>query len=225
MNIRSLARTAVAFDLSSSLTEANTERRALLGWYTKTAPLLELAQTALDWGMPKAMVNSWMDQAQESEGVGVTVNQDLSSLRLYTHKRDGLAPEQAGEIVFSGFKCLPNGSVRLDEYQNCGDLSEPSNLAFASANSQHPLWLEQILSLAPDHIPLMFSRITNSGRQSWLATVRHANIDAGLVIGPAYTGRKLLHVAGGIDATKGAFDSFYIASSPSEVVRFIKYNV
>lgn len=223
MNVRLLSKTASAFDISTSITEQGNEHRVLMGWYTDKAPLQELAKEAEGWGMPAAMIQQWLAAAKDSEGIGITVNKNMSSLRLYTHSRDKLAPNESGEIVFQGFKSLPDASVRIDEYRNYGDLREADNLAYARANCQHLQWLDRINELALEDVPLMFSRISNSGRQSWLVTVRHAQLDAGDIIGQQYQGKKLLHLAGGIDATKGAFDTFYLASNPHEVVRFIKY--
>jgi hypothetical protein len=221
MDIDQLVKTAAAFDLSWSLTDQMDEQRALLGWWADQAPFDELQKAALNWGMSAAMVARWIADGQKADGVGITLNLDMSSLRLYTHSRSGTAPEKRGETAYRGYKSLADGSVRIDDYKNCGDLREPKNLAFARANSQQPQWLDTVLAGAPDDVPLMFVRIKNSGRNSWLATVRHADLDAGLFAGPDYNGRKLLHLAGGADATKGAFDSFYIASTPNEVSSFI----
>ncbi len=219
--LQQLLKNADAFDLSWSLTEGGVERRALVGWLSDHAPYDELAQIALDWGMNAPMVNRWRESASESEGVGLTVNAALSSFRLYTHRWKGIVPNDYGAVVYTGYKCLPDGTVRVDEYQNYGDLREADNVSYAMAHTARPEWVERVIALAPKEVPLMFTRIANSGRQSWLVTVRHAKLDAGIIIGKEHTGLKLLHLAGGIDAAKGAFDTFYLGSSPTGVAWFL----
>lgn len=221
MELQRLIGSAAAFDLSWSLTDQMQEQRALVGWWSDTAPYQELKQMAIAWGMHPPMVEQWLAEGKATAGVALTTNLDYSSLRLYTHNQGGAAPDKLGQVVYRGYKALADGQARVDEYCHCGDLREADNLTFAKDHSQYPHWLDQVIEQTPDDTPLMFVRINNSGRQSWLVTVRHADLDAGMVAGDHYKGRKLLHLAGGIDASKGFFDTFYIASSPNEITSFL----
>lgn len=221
LTLQKLLKRADAFDLSWSSTEQGVERRALIGWLIGNAPHDELVQLSLQWGMPAPMVNRWREGAREAEGVGLTINADLTSLRLYTHRWKGVAPDDFGAVVYTGYKCLADGAVRVDEYKNFGDLRQPENSRYAMENSAHPERVERVLQSSPDNVPLIYAQIENSGRRSWLVTVRHAKINAGAVIGKDYQGSKLLHLAGGIDATKGAFDTFYVGTSPQDVFEFL----
>ena len=223
MDTQQLIDSAEAFELSWSLANGQQEARALLGWYNQSAPLAALQSVALNWGMPTAMVNQWVMDAESAEAVALGLNADLTSLRLYT--QSGLSGEDTSlsEVGYRAYKCMPDGSVRVDDYLCAGDLRDDANLAFAKATSQQPQWLDHVVEQAPADLPLRFVRIDNSGRQSWLATVYLAQLDAGAIAGQEFSGRPLLHLAGGMDAVKGAFDSIYVASSATEISSFLQY--
>lgn len=220
--LQELVISADACDLSWSIGEQAVDQRALIGWHSENASCEALEQFALKWGMHLPMVASWRKDAETADGVGLTFNQQLTSLRLYTHSWNRVAPDEIGTVVYRGYKCLPSGSVRIDEYQNFGDLRAEENIAFAKSLTNRPEWIDYVLEVAPDDVPLIFTRTINSGRQSWLATVRHAEIDAGKVAGADFDRCKLMHLAGGVDAEKGSFDTFYTRSSATGVSRFIE---
>lgn len=219
--LNALAKSADTFDLSFCLTDEGIEERLLVGWWTKNAPSIGIREFALQWGMSSAMVDRWLADAGDSDGVGITVNRSMSSARIYTHHWNRTSPSQRGAVIYRGYKTLPDGTVRIDDYQYCGDLRDKENLEFAKENSSHPDWLDRIIKVAPADRPLVFSRITGPGRLSWLATVRHANLDSSDFLGAQPQRRKLLHLAGGIDATKGRFDTVYVSASLKSASNFL----
>jgi len=221
LQLNTLVNTADVFDLSSSISDSGIEQRLLIGWWTKHVSLHAVTDFASFYGMPAVMIERWLENANNSDGVGLAVNKNLTSLRLYTHHWNEVDPSNIGAIVYRGYKVLPDGTFRVDEYRHMGDLRDPENLQFAIDNSRHPDWLTRVLQNAPINLPLLFARIQNSGRQSWIATVRHANVDAGGVLQQRLNGQKLLHLAGGIDATKGAFDTFYVNAGFEEARKFL----
>ena len=204
-----LIKTGNAFDLSWSQTAGHLERRCGCGWDQPEAPIEELAVVALGWGLPEKVIQRWLEEAQKSDLVGVTINSDRTSLRLYTHTwRD----TDKNPIIYRGFKGLPDGTVRIDDYAFTGDLRDAGNWDLAITLCNIPDRLEVVAKRTPPEIPLPFTRIQSAGRVSWLCTVRHAKFDAGIIT-PDLNGYRLAHLAGGIDASKGAFDSFYISSN------------
>lgn len=220
--LHSLCLTADVFDRSFSFTDRGIESRALMGWYSQNASLPTLSKFALEWGVNPKLVESWKALASQSDGVGITYNANLTSLRLYTHDWNRVRPSEIGKPVYTGFKSLQDGSLRIDEYLNYGDLRETSNFDYASNRCTRPEWLERVVSMSPVDVPLIFTRTENSSRQSWLVTVRHANLDAGDIVGYEFKGNKLLHLAGGVDAVKGEFLTFYLSSSPNQVLSLLK---
>jgi hypothetical protein len=208
-------------DQSFSFTSSGTEHRALLGWYTPNAPIDILANMFIDWGLPPQFVQQWRLNTPGTEGVGISFNQDLSSIRLYTHKWSDLSLQDTGVPVYKGFKLLKDQTLRIDEYLNAGDLRSHDNLAHAQKLSLHPQWLARLNQLAASDAPLLFTRTTNTSRQSWLVTARYAGLMADAVAGPAFAGYKLLHLAGGIDTVKGEFSTLYIQTQRSDVQSFL----
>lgn len=208
---------AHAFDLSWSWTEGNVETRLLMGWNRGDVPFDPLIKLADQAQLPKAMVRRWFNEAQAVD-VGLTVNQDVTSFRLYTHDWTDRA---LGAVVYRGFKALPDGTARIDEYVNCGDLRDSANLALARETAPWADLVAGIANDAPQDKPLMFTRIQNTGRSSWLVTVRHCNLDAGLIT-PELAGYKLAHLAGGMDATKGNFATAYVSTGPSSALEFLR---
>lgn len=211
---------ADVYDQSFSFGASGTEHRALLGWYTPNAPIDILANMFMDWGVPAPFVQQWRLNTPDTEGVGIAVNQDLTSIRLYTHKWSTLTLEDTGVPVYKGFKLLQDNTLRLDEYINFGDLRSHDNMAHAQSLAQHPQWVERLDQHAARDTPLLFTRTTNTGRQSWLVTARYADLNADAIAGPSFAGHKLLHIAGGIDAIKGTFSTLYIQTDRAEVQNF-----
>lgn len=212
---------ADVYDQSFSFSAMGTEHRALLGWYTPNAPIDILANMFIDWGIPPQFVQQWRMNTPDTEGVGISFNQDLSSIRLYTHKWSDLTLDDTGVAVYKGFKLLKDQTLRLDEYINSGDLRSHDNLAYAQSRSKYPEWVGRLNQLAASDAPLLFTRTTNTGRLSWLVTARYADLTADRIAGPALAGYKLLHLAGGIDTVKGEFSTVYIQTERSDVQRFL----
>lgn len=209
-----------AFDLSWSQHESGLESRCLCGWECDHAPIDALARLALDWGMDAGLVAQWRKASQNAD-VGITINRDLTSLRLYTHRWPSASEADIGAVVYRGYKCLPDGGVRVDEYIYRGDLREPSNLALALSHSGQTQVIKALVQNTPPDIPLLMTTTHNTQRLSWLATFRHARLDAGLITSDLQ-GYPLAHLAGGHDATKGEFDSFYISSTPAAAMSFVE---
>lgn len=220
--LKVLANTANVYDQSWSFHENGTEERVLFGWWVKNAPWALITKYCELFSMPAPMVSRWLEVSNSADGVGIAVNKSLSSLRLYTHHWRSVNPLDYASIVYTGFKVMPDGSVRIDEYCHFGDLRDPENLKYALSNSSKPEWIQAVLKVAPDDVPLMFAKISNTGRQSWIATVRHADIDAGKLLSGHVSGQRLLHIAGGVDAAKGCFDTVYINPGPQGLLNFIK---
>lgn len=221
--MNALIKSADFFDRSWSYTESSVEERLLFGWNTVHAPLNAVKEAAGLFNMPSKMIDEWFSVAADTDLVGITINKNLSSIRLYTHHWNSVSPDNIGAIIYRGYKFLPDRTHRIDEYQYFGDLRDAENLAFALANSRYPNWIKRIVNDAPLDKPLMFSKTINSGRQSWLATVRHAGLDAGEVIQGCANGEKLIHIASGIDATKGLFDTVYVNAGPLEAAKFLGF--
>ncbi len=210
--------TGDAFDLSWSQSGAHLESRMMCGWFAANAPRQTLAETALQWGLPNALIMNWL-QASKGRDVGFTVNADLTSFRLYTHGWTGDVPTK-NETIFTGYKALSDGRYRVDRYVFNGDLRDAENISLTIGSELLQPAIGKIVDQAPADVPLAFSTISNPGRQSWLATVRHGNFDAGIVT-PDLNGFKLAHLAGGVDANKGAFASFYVSASQIQAMKFI----
>lgn len=213
------------YDQSFSFSANGTEHRALIGWYTPNAPMDILSNMFLDWGLPPQFVQQWRLNSPGTEGVGISFNQDLSSIRLYTHKWSDLTLEDTGVPVYKGFKLLKDQTLRVDDYINFGDLRSHDNIAHALARTKHPQWIERLNQLADSDAPLLFTRTTNTSRQSWLVTARYAGLQADAIAGPSFAGFKLLHLAGGIDAVKGEFSTIYIQTEQSAMQDFLNGKV
>lgn len=212
---------ADVYDQSLSFSAVGTEHRALLGWYTPNAPIDILANMFVDWGIPAQFVQQWRLNTPHTEGVGISFNQDLSSIRLYTHQWSDLTLEDTGVAVYKGFKLLKDQTLRLDEYINHGDLRSHDNMAYAQSRCIHPQWIVRLNQHATGDVPLLFTRTTNTARQSWLVTARYANLDADKIAGPGFAGYKLLHLAGGIDTVKGEFSTIYLQTQRPEMQDFL----
>ena len=212
-------------DQSFSFYDGGVERRALIGWYTNNAPLDVLGNMAVAWGVPQQFVQQWQRGAEGTEGIGLSINQDLTAIKLYTHKWMGVTLEDVGVPVYRGFKLLADQTLRVDDYVNAGDLRSNGNLAYALALGSQPSWVEALHAAAPQDKPLLFTKTNNTSRNSWLATARYADLQADAVAGPAFGGFPLLHLAGGVDAVKGQFSSIYIQTTLSDVNDFINGNV
>ena len=220
-HLPSLLQLADVFDQSFSFSSSVAEYRVLLGWYTPNTPMDILSNLFIDWGIPSKFVQQWRLNTPDTEGVGISFNQDLSSLRLYTHKWSDLTLEDTGVPVYKGFKLLKDQTLRVDDYINFGDLRSHDNLAHAQSRSKFPQWVERLNQLAPSDAPLLFTRTTNTSRQSWLVTARYAELSADAIAGPSFAGYKLLHLAGGLDAVKGEFSTLYIQTERSQVQDFL----
>jgi len=129
--------------------------------------------------------------------------------------------EDTGVPVYKGFKLLKDQTLRVDDYINFGDLRSHDNIAHAQSLSKFPQWVERLNLLAASDTPLLFTRTTNTSRQSWLVTARYAELSADAIAGTAFAGYKLLHLAGGLDAVKGEFSTLYIQTERSQVQDFL----
>ena len=78
-HLPSLLQLADVFDQSFSFSASGAEYRVLLGWYTPNAPMDILSNLFIDWGIPSKFVQQWRLNTPDTEGVGISFNQDLSS--------------------------------------------------------------------------------------------------------------------------------------------------
>lgn len=221
-DLRKLLALADFCDLSFSATHEAVEQRALIGWEAERAKLDVLSNIFCRWGISEKLVRQWQHHCDGAELVGIAVDQQLTSFRLYTHKWRGMTLKDVGVPVYTGFKQLSNGSLRIDTYVNHGDLRNNNNLTYTHDLNPKPLWIQRLLARADERTPLLFTRTTNPGRQSWLVTARYEYMDAGRIVEPCLRGHKLLHLAGGIDAVKGEFATAYIRAEAKEIEAFIE---
>ncbi len=204
----------------------------------------DLARAASALGAPKSLISAWQNRIGGADALGLAVNTQLTSVRLYAQYWDMLVRRVQRDVLgpfplYLGCKALPDGSLREDVYL-CHPLAPKSQFMPPITTAM------QGLGVPSDQIAKVFSALTedscifteteNAARRSWLATVRRAAPDtkalaAALAIGfgprPAPWQRAvlvqaeaapLLHIAGGQDSTKGSFTTLYFESTPAQML-------
>lgn len=217
------------------------EERFLLFFDAPDARANDVVRVAEALGMPADAVAAWWQGLAGADAMGLAVNRDLSSVRLYLQYWDRhLARLESGNfddfILYRGIKSSAAG-LRQDDYI-CTPLA-PRDLFW-------PLIQDSLTGLgmgaadvatsfaALDDDTCILTRTIAPGRQSWLTTVRRAELDrtawgaalAGLPDQPwardvqtHAKGADLLHLAGGQDATKGRFTSLYFTATADDLRR------
>lgn len=240
--LTTLARSADACERSWSITADGVEARVLFFFDIDTEAATRLAEAALALGAPQRLIADWTKALSGCDAIGLALRCDGASVRLYTQYwlqilrrlekgKRGPAP------LYRGFKALPEGRVRYDEYLVL-PLAEPAVFWPPMAAGFRSLGLsptgaaEVFADLTAE--TAIFTGTEGGGRKSWLTTVRRAQIDAAALaawLSPlsaraqtapiqaaAAAGAPLVHVAGGRDSAKGAFLTFYFESDPDTVL-------
>lgn len=235
---------AQGFDRSWSFSAQDMEERALF-FMPATQPAQQALETAAaTLGFETAGLQDFQHATAGADALGLTLSKN-GSVRLYTQYWDALAAQvQQGDLtpapLYLGLKRLAGGRARRDVYY-CLPMApqteyrpqiETALLAFGAAAGPVHRLLDQ---LTPE--TCIWTRTQGAGRQSWLATVRRAQIAAQDVIdalAPVATRagvpeviaalRKgaLLHIAGGQDDIKGTFLTFYVETDQTGLREFLQ---
>ena len=232
---------AEGFDRSWSFSEAGVEERALFFLPLAAAPTLREVAQGLGFEAPGL---AEFDAALPgADAIGFTIA-ERGSLRLYLQYWDAMAARvAAGDLspgpLYLGIKQFEDGRARRDVY-HCLPLApqeeyrpeiEAALIGFG-ADAQAVAGL--LGRLSPE--ACIWTRTQNAGRTSWLATLRRADIPSQLLIealspiadragvGDVIAALRRgapLHIAGGTDAGKGQFLTFYVESDASEMAHFL----
>lgn len=236
-----LAHSADACEKSWSITEDGIEERVLFFFETSVHAAELIAATAVDLGLPRKLLSAWSSALPGADAIGLALRSDRTSVRVYTQYWEVLAARvDAGNLepfpLYKGFKLLPSGAVRSDDYycrpvapkadfwppmaqtfEAFGLDSTQADVAFADLNAETAIC----------------TRTLGAKRTSWLTTVRRAQVDraelakwasplaareGGQAIVEALSKHDLVHLAGGTDTQKGAFLTIYLESTPPEVL-------
>jgi hypothetical protein len=188
-------------------------------------------------GLPPALLDTWHAALPAADAVCLALREDRRSVRLYTQYWDRVVARfraGADELgsLYLGFKALADGTARIDRY-------DP--IPLAPREAFWPPMADALIRLGLDRSRLeeafaplsaeaaILTRTAQKGRASWLVTVRRAGLDRAKVaqafaplrgearlhdLVAGLETHDLLHVAGGHDATKGAFTTLYRATDP-----------
>ena len=227
-----------ACEWSCSVGENSVEQRVLLFFDLTHGRAQDLARLAQALNVPHVLITDWSKAIPGCDAIGIAFRTDGKSVRLYTQYWQHIcARVDQGMMdpfpLYVGFKALEDGSVRTDTY-SCIPAAPKEAFWPDMAHTFSGLGLNTA-ACARAFEPLdadscIYTRTQSDTRQSWLATVRRANLDrkrvrtalAPLANGPAdiiatMAGRcDLVHVAGGQDPLKGKFATFYFEITKQE---------
>jgi len=240
-NLSVMAQTADACERSWSLGAHETEERVLFFCETSVKAAEQIARAAQSLGITDSLLADWSTAIPGADAIGLALRCDRQSVRLYTQywtmigahvKRGNRSPFP----LYRGFKSLPGGVVRSDDYLAI-PMAPPEVFwpRMAEGFAAFDLDTEQAQDVFRDLDAgnAIFTVTSGEGRKSWLTTVRRADIDraevadwlAPLAARPlgddiitAARTTDLVHVAGGQDAVKGDFLTFYFESDPESVL-------
>ena len=242
--LENLCSLAQGFDLSWSFSAQGVEKRALF-----FLPATSTAQSALTvaaglLGFDDLGLQEFAEATTGADALGMTLSHN-GSVRLYLQYWDALAAQvDQGDLtpapLYLGLKRLAGGRARRDVYF-CLPMAPESEyrpeletalLTFGAAEVPVANLLDQ---LTPE--TCIWTRTQGAGRQSWLATVRRAQIQSQDVIDAlapianrdgvdhviaALRKGALLHIAGGQDEIKGSFLTFYVETDQSGMQAFLQ---
>lgn len=227
-----------ACEWSCSIGAETVEERVLLFFDLTQGCAQDLARLAQMLHVPEGLITDWSRAIPGSDAIGIAFRTDGKSVRLYTQYWQQLcARVDEGKVdpfpLYLGFKALEDNSTRTDAYF-CLPAAPREGFWPDMAYTFEGLGLDAA-TCARAFEPLdaescIYTRTHSDARQSWLATVRRADLDrkrinaalAPLAGGPADLVWKmsarndLVHVAGGQDPLKGEFATFYFEISKQE---------
>lgn len=236
-----LAAQADACEMSWSIGRDEIEQRVLFFCDHTVGMAGLVARTARALGAPQALVAGWSGALPGADAVGLALRCDGRSVRLYTQYWDmGIARLRSGNSapwpLYRGFKALPDGSQRQDDYL-CLPMAPRAlfwpQIAAALSRAGLDAGMADQAFAALDAERAIHTVTAGDGRDSWLTTVRRAPPARDAVVrllAPlagragadaliAAAGRhEMVHLAGGSDATKGDFLTLYLESTPREVM-------
>lgn len=241
-----LIESADAVERSWSLSQGGVERRALAFFDATDAAVGLLRDAAEVLGIPAPLVAAWRRALPGADAIGLALRDDLRSVRLYTQYWEAVAARvRAGKVapapLYAGFKALPDGSARIDSYICWPGAPRaefmPEIEGALTAFGADPDGLDEAFRpLTPE--ACIFTRTRAADRNSWLATLRRAEIPpvsiaaalsgvtdrfaTGPEMAESLRSRRLLHVAGGEDAVKGRFLTLYTETDPADLADFIR---
>lgn len=235
---RRLIQVSDACEWSCSIGADTLEERVLLFFDLAQGRAQDLARLAQALDVPQSLISDWSRAIPGADAIGIAFRTDGKSVRLYTQYWQHLCARVDKGLtdpfpLYLGFKALGDGSVRTDAY-HCLPAAPREAFWPDMAYTFEGLGLDAA-TCARAFEPLdaencIYTRTLSDDRQSWLATVRRADLDRKLVSsalaplagGPANIVSKiavrsdLVHVAGGQDPLKGEFATFYFEISREE---------
>ena len=236
--LRALAAGADAAERSWSISSGRVEERVLFFFDAAAGRPAALAETAQALGMPRGLIAAWRAALPGADAVMIALRRDLRSVRLYTQYWDALAARvRAGERapfpLYAGFKALPDGTVRRDVY-HCLPMAPPEVFmpeidAMAEGLGLDPAMTRASFASLGAHNTIL-TATESAERRSWLLTVRRADLETAAVarllaplearpearpVVAEAAARRLMHLAGGRDSSKGAFATFYFEADPA----------
>jgi hypothetical protein len=204
-----------------------------------------VARCARALGAPPDLVAAWSQALPAADAVGLALRCDGRSVRLYTQYWNMLAARVAdGQRdpwpLYRGFKALPDGSQRRDDYL-CLPMAPravfwPPMAAAVAGAGLDPAAAEMAFADL-DAARAIHTVTAGEGRRSWLTTVRRAPPARDAVVGmlAPLAGRagadgliaaaglhEMVHLAGGQDRTKGDFVTVYLESPPAAVMESLR---
>lgn len=195
-----------------------------------------IAKTAMALGMSPQTIQEWQKQLGDADAIGLAFNSDSTSVRLYAQYWDRLVHRvNAGDFspypLYLGLKSLPNGQMREDVYI-CHPQAAQSMFLPVIGDAMARIGIRNLTGLSEKLTAeaCIFTTISGGGRNSFLATVRRADLAPQVVAQwlaqlPATPWAdemraqpsELLHIAGGEDPLKGAFTTLYFSCSAADL--------
>lgn len=237
-----LAQDCDACERSWSITNDGAEERFLFFFDHQPGRALALAEAAVALGFPPALLQGWSQALPGADAIGLAVNRDLTSVRLYVQYWEAIrARAQAGDFspapLYVGFKALGPDRLRTDLY-TCLPAAPRSRfwppMAAALAGFGVDATAAEAAFAPLTDATCIYTETQSGERQSWLATVRRAPLDPATLancltplakrpdlsaLAQALSdGDALVHLAGGEDDVKGRFLTLYIESDPETVI-------
>ena len=222
------------------------ERRALFFLPPGEASVAALIPAARALGMDEGALARFRLALPGADALGLTLSAGGASVRLYLQWWDQMAARvAAGDtgpgLLYLGVKKLAGGVQRDDRYI-CLPLAPRAEYEpeLAGALGDFGLAAADIAPLLAPLSPetIIWTRSQGGGRDAWLATLRDAPMPVDHLIRAlrampqprpdlegltdALAKGPILHIAGGQDATKGRFVTFYVETDAHGMAAFLR---